>query len=163
MGIEILKKYGKIVFNRGFSSAGQSACFTRRRSAVRARQSPPGQDLEPNALRVFFCLFKALKPAFYAFPVQEIFKFSLFGKKPSKTCDHIFDHRQKKTRSKCYNFRRGFLCLCGSFFELFFHLFNKLCKLFLALLARFGVYVPAYSFPVYPRRISSFVQMLIKL
>ena len=41
LGIEILKKYGKIVFNRGFSSAGQSACFTRRRSAVRARQSPP--------------------------------------------------------------------------------------------------------------------------
>ena len=29
---------------RGLSSAGQSACFTRRRSAVRARQSPPKKN-----------------------------------------------------------------------------------------------------------------------
>ena len=46
LGIEILKKYGKIVFNRGFSSAGQSACFTRRRSRVRAAQSPPVECLD---------------------------------------------------------------------------------------------------------------------
>ena len=110
-----------------------------------------------------FCLFKTLKPAFYAFSVQRIFKFSPFGKKFSKTCDHISDHRQKIPRSKCCNFGRGFLCLCGSFFELFFHLFNKLRKFFLALLTSFGVYVPAYTSAVYTRGISSFVQMLIKL
>ena len=65
-----------------------------------------------------------------------------------KVFDHIFDHRQKIPRSKCYNFGRGILCLCGSFFELFFHLFNKLSELFLALLTSFGVYVPAYAFAV---------------
>ena len=31
---------------RRLSSAGQSACFTRRRSAVRARQSPPVEGLD---------------------------------------------------------------------------------------------------------------------
>ena len=68
---------------------------------------------------------------------------------------------RKKPRSKCYNFGRGILCLCGSFFELFFHLFNKLRKLFLTLLTCFGIYVPAYTSAVYTRGISSFVQMLI--
>ena len=36
-----MKLAGRKKIAWGFSSAGQSACFTRRRSAVRARQSPP--------------------------------------------------------------------------------------------------------------------------
>ena len=157
------------------ASPHQSRASTRKRVAgtllffqlsfLRIKFSANALNMRSGARRApgLFCLFKALKPAFYAFAPQGILSFSPFGKEPSKTCDHISDHRQKKPRSKFCNFGRGILCLCGSFFELFFHLFNKLSEIFLALLARFGVYVPAYSFPVYPRRISSFVQILIKL
>ena len=76
------------------------------------------------------------------------------------TIDAILKIPQPKV---LYTLVCGILSFFSSIFELRFHFFNKLGKLFFALLPRFGVHVSAYALAVYARRISTLIQMLVKL